>query len=119
PFNSFYGVTDANGRYRLAVPPGAGRLCYEAPRRRYRPMVAPLDGVAEDFFSVRELSGEPGQTIQVPDLIVRQPRDVTIRVTDPRRQALGKTAIAVRLMNLDHFDHAVEVVTDAEGRFTL
>jgi RNA polymerase sigma factor (sigma-70 family) len=109
--------TDAEGRYRLAVPAGRGTLVLQAiplefpqPERRYI-------GQAPDPKYSREVEGRAGQTVQMADFTLARGKGVVLRVVDSLGQPLAGARIDIRDPNRPF--NAAPGRSDAEGRYTV
>jgi RNA polymerase sigma factor (sigma-70 family) len=109
--------TDADGRFRLVVPAGRGRLVLQTFPLEFPQPERRSTGQAEDPKFSREVAGRAGQTVLVADFKLARGRRVVIHAVGAAGQPLAGARLDIRDPNRP-FD-AAPGHTDNEGRFTV
>jgi RNA polymerase sigma factor (sigma-70 family) len=110
--------TDADGRFRMVVPPGRGTVVLETyPVDFPQPIRRPYGQPPKPELS-REVEGRGGQMITVPDFKLHRGSEVLLRVVDGARKPLGGARIDVRDPNRLPLNSPTGR-SDPEGRYKV
>ncbi len=117
----FLKATDANGRYRLAVPPGRGTVhlqsvppSYPPPRRQAIAATAGPFGEAADP-QLAEVNGQGGETVEIADFRLSRAPGLVLHVIDPSGRPVPNARVEICDMSRRPINEPGR--TDAQGRY--
>ncbi len=106
--------TDADGRFRIAVPPGQGTVQLQSVPPGYPPLPRRFLGDSADPQITREVSGQGGQTVETADFRLARSPGVVLRVVDPAGRPVANARVDIRDMTRRPRNEPGR--TDAAGR---
>ncbi|WP_435009733.1 sigma-70 family RNA polymerase sigma factor [Tundrisphaera lichenicola] len=110
-------TTDADGRFRMVVPPGRGTLDLRTiPQEFAQPERRSTGQPADPKFSA-EIDGKGGQEIEVAEFKLDRGGVVTLRVIDPQGRPVPDAQVDIRDANRGFNQKPGR--TDSDGRFQV
>jgi protocatechuate 3,4-dioxygenase beta subunit len=111
----FIRETDAEGRFRLVVPPGRGTLHLRSIPPAFPPMRLRATGTPPDPQMSRVVEGQGGQTVAVAEFRLARAPGVVLRVLDPSGHPVANARVDLR--DINRWSRNEPGRTDAQGRF--
>jgi protocatechuate 3,4-dioxygenase beta subunit len=111
----FMKETDAEGRFRLVVPPGRGTLLLRSLPPDFPPLQRRVIGAPPDPQMSRTVEGRGGETAEVAEFRLARAAGVVLRVLDPAGRPVANARVDIR--DINRWPRNEPGHTDAQGRF--